>query len=87
MTELEKAEQFKRLFVDPAVNAMSERVQAQLAPIVRSIEQQTAKDEQQDRRIASLEGRWTKALVGFGMFSLIIGVAWGWIKDKIGKWL
>lgn len=90
----EEAERFKRLFVDPAVEAMGQHMEAQLAPVLSgqrklfaAMAEQSKKDEAQDKRLGELEGRQTKALLGWGVYATaaaaLIGVSLDWIKRKL----
>lgn len=91
---LERADQFKRLFIDPAVEAMGDRIQAQLEPIVagqkhilEKLNEQKVKDAEQDRRLDNLEKSHTKALIGYGVFatgiSVVLAACWDWIKGRL----
>lgn len=88
MTELERAEQFKRLFVDPAVEAMCEKMKGQIAPVLAKLETLAQKDGEHDARLARLESRQSKALIGFAVYasaaSIVVGATWDWLKRKVG---
>lgn len=86
----EEAERFKRLFVDPAVNAMGQEIKSHLAPIIQGqrklfaqMEEQNSRDIKQDNRLAALEGSNKKAMVGWGVFatglSIALSAGWNWI--------
>jgi len=92
---LAEAERFKRLFIDPAVNAMSDKMEAHLAPIISGqrklfaqMSEQQDKDKTQDDRLQALETKQSKALVGWGVFatgmSIVFSASWNWIAKKIG---
>lgn len=91
----EDAERFKRLFVDPAVEAMGQHITAQLAPVLSgqrklfaSMTEQKAKDATQDAAIEALRSKQTKALLGWGVYATVaaslIGVGLDWAKGKLG---
>jgi hypothetical protein len=92
---LEDAERFQRLFVQPMVDAMGQRIQSELQPIVSgqrklfaSIAEQKNKDAAQDAAIADLKGKQAKALLGWGVYATVaaslIGVGLDWAKGKLG---
>ena len=90
--DFENAERFKRLFVDPAVDAMSAKVEAHLTPILAGqrklfaqMQQQTERDNKQDERITNLESSNKKAMVGWGVFatglSIALSACWNWVSS------
>lgn len=92
---LAEAERFKRLFIDPAVTAMSDKMEAHLAPVVAGqrklfaqMTEQKTKDETQDNRLQELEKKQSKALIGWGVFatglSIVLSTSWNWIAKKAG---
>lgn len=92
--DFEEAERFKRLFIDPAVDAMGQKITAQLQPIVQGqrklfahIQEQTMKDAKQDERLGELEGSQKRAMVGWGVFatglSIALSAGWNWVSSKI----
>lgn len=89
----EEAERFQRLFVKPMVDAVKDSVGQQLQPIVSGqrklfamIEEQAAKDTEQDERLTNLEGSQNRAMVGWGVFatglSIALSAGWNWIITK-----
>ncbi len=89
-----EAERFKRLFIDPSVEAMGQKIAAQLQPIISGqrklfahIQEQTVKDTAQDERLATLEGSQKRAMVGWGVFatglSIALSAGWNWVSNKI----
>lgn len=77
----EDAERFKRLFVDPAVDALGQRMELHLKPLVTGV-------ADHDKRLAELEKSQKKALVGYGVFaaglSVVLASGLDWFKKRIG---
>lgn len=80
------AEVFQRLFVKPMVDAVCDKVENQLKPVVDGMKAQADKDVEQDNRLAKLEGSQSKALLGWGVFAtgLSIALSAGW--NYVASW-
>lgn len=90
MSALDDAEQFKRLFIDPAVQAIGERMEAHLKPITDKQELQQKQIDGHATDIAKLKSENKKAMWGWGVYAtglaLTLSSVWGWIRThfKIG---
>lgn len=85
--DLNDAEQIKRLVVDPTVEAMCAKIQAELAPILRAQQDTSIILKDHAARIGGLEGNQRRALLGWGVASLGVSAAitasWNWIRSKV----
>lgn len=83
----EDAERYKRLFVDPAVEALGAKMESHLKPITDAIAEQKATNSKQDERLENLEASQGKALIGYGIFatgiSVVLAGSWDWIKTHV----
>lgn len=83
----EEAERFQRLFVEPMVQAVRTEMQQHVQQVTDFVTKTNATVSGFDGRIRKLEGDQRKALVGWGVYATIVGVAlttaWKWVASKI----
>lgn len=85
--ELDKIEQYQRLFIQPMIDTVKSEFAAHLKPVSDA---QTALDKRLDAaeaKITYLQSILGKALVGFTVISVatgsLVGLCLNWIKKKL----
>ena len=80
-SNLDREEQYQRLFVKPLVEAVRAEVKATVEPLVEKV-------NDTERRVASLEKNQLRALTGFAGVVLLVSTAWGlaldWVRKRVG---
>lgn len=86
-TNMEDAERFQRLFVNPVVQAMETRITILIQPVLDGHKEIRQHLNAQDATIASLVRDQKKALLGWSVYATgaAAALAWGWnyIKGHI----
>lgn len=85
--DLDKAEQYQRLFVKPMVDALDTRMTQFMADIKIHIQPVIDGQTAQDNRLNELEKNQKKALLGWSLYATaaagLFTYCYGWIKSKI----
>jgi hypothetical protein len=75
---------YQEAFVKPVVNELRIHVDSILKPIAEK--QATQEGEQRKARedIDHLKSSQTKALLGWGAYTIVFTAGWGWLKQRFG---
>lgn len=85
--QLEKAEQYQRLFVKPMIDALETKLETMLQPVLDDHKKLRGEVDGLSTRTSALEGSQKKALAGWGVFATalagVMSYAWTWIKGHL----
>jgi hypothetical protein len=84
---LEDADQYRRVMVEPVVNALRMELQLTVKPLVEKQGEQERRLGDAEKKVAELRALWGKVLVGFTVYSSVAAALVGIFIAKIRKWL
>lgn len=88
MSNLNDAEQLKRLIVQPMIDAVNASMEGHMKAMDAKLEGLVTSVNDHKTRIEAIEAGRKKAMIGYGVYatgtSIAIGAGWNWLKKKIG---
>lgn len=83
---LENAEAYRRVVVQPLIDAMEAKLDATLKPIADQQMRQEQRIGSLESSVGGLQKKWNGALTGLFVWSTILSAAIGVIAAKVKKW-